>query len=116
MNSELPRHTHQQIRARFRAHLRTNILAAAGLLLVSLVAGMVGYHTVAGLSWVDAFLNAAMLIGGMGPVAELKTDGAKMFAGAYAIYCGVAFIATIGIVLAPVATHLLRRFHLDQNR
>ena len=90
------------IHAKFREHLRANITVAAITLAVSLGIGMIGYHSFADLPWVDAFLNASMLLAGMGPVAELKTNGAKLFAGAYAIYCGVVFIATIGLVLAPV--------------
>jgi hypothetical protein len=103
------------IHARFRAHLRTNVTVAAMILAASLGAGMIGYHLIAELGWVDAFLNAAMILAGMGPVAELKTDGAKLFAGAFAIYCGVVFIATVGLVLAPVVSHALHRFHLDEG-
>ena len=83
--------------------------------MLSLSIGMTGYHFIADLNWVDAFLNASMLLAGMGPVAELRTDGAKLFAGAYAIYCGVVFIATIGLVLAPVGLHVLHKFHLSQG-
>jgi hypothetical protein len=103
------------IHARFRAHLRTNVTVAAMILAASLGAGMIGYHLIAELGWVDAFLNAAMILAGMGPVAELTTDGAKLFAGAFAIYCGVVFIATVGLVLAPVVSHALHRFHLDEG-
>ena len=85
------------------------------ILAASLGAGMIGYHFIAELGWVDAFLNAAMILAGMGPVAELTTDGAKLFAGAFAIYCGVVFIATVGLVLAPVVSHALHRFHLDEG-
>ena len=83
--------------------------------MLSLGIGMVGYHQLAGLPWVDAFLNASMLLAGMGPVADLDNDAAKLFAGVYAIYCGVVFIATVGLVLAPVVSHALRRFHLDEK-
>ena len=67
------------------------------------------------MGWIDAFMNAAMLLGGMGPVDPLTNDAAKLFAGAYALYCGVVFIATAGLVLAPVGAHILHRFHLDQQ-
>ena len=63
---------------------------------------MVGYHWLGADGWIDAFLNAAMLLGGMGPVRPLTNDSAKLFAGVYALYCGVVFIATAGLVLAPV--------------
>jgi hypothetical protein len=114
-NGQPPHPKHHQLHARFRAHLRTNLAVTAVILVVSLSIGMLGYHLTAGLGWVDAFLNASMLLAGMGPVATLTTDGAKIFAGLYAIYCGVVFVATVGLVLAPVGAHILRRFHLDQQ-
>ena len=101
--------------AKFRAHLRANVVVAAAILAGSLAVGMVGYHTAADLPWVDAFLNASMLLSGMGPVAELRTDGAKIFAGVYAIYSGVVILATVGLMLAPVVGHALRRFHLNDK-
>jgi hypothetical protein len=105
-----------KLHARFRAHLRANVGVAAIILAVSLGIGMTGYHFLADLPWIDAFLNASMLLSGMGPVAELRSDGAKLFAGAYAIYCGVVFIATAGILLAPVGSHILHKFHLDKDK
>jgi hypothetical protein len=85
-------------------------------LLVSLAIGMAGYHWLAPMPWVDAFANAAMLLGGMGPVDPLKNASIKLFAGVYAMYCGVVFIATVGLLLTPVASHVLHRFHLDRDR
>ena len=91
-------------------------MVAIAILIVSLAIGMIGYHAVVpDLSWVDAFVNSAMLLSGMGPLGSLPSDEAKLFAGAYALYCGVVFIATVGLVLAPVGAHILRRFHLDDN-
>ena len=104
-----------RLKAKFVHHLRTNVLLASALLAVSLVIGMVGYHQLAPMGWVDAFVNAAMILGGMGPTDPLKNDPEKLFAGVYALYCGVVFIATAGLVLAPVGTHILHRFHLDKN-
>jgi hypothetical protein len=106
---------HRELTAKFVTHLKFNVLLAATLLAVSLVIGMVGYHWLAPMGWTDAFLNAAMLLGGMGPVDPLTNDSAKLFAGAYALYCGVVFIATAGLVLAPVGAHILHRFHLDKD-
>jgi hypothetical protein len=103
------------VRQNFQQHLFANLTVAAAILAASLGIGMLGYHQLAGLSWVDAFLNASMLLAGMGPVAELRSDAAKLFAGVYAIYCGVIFVATVGLVLAPVVSHALHRFHLDEN-
>ena len=105
----------QALRAKFVSHLRTNVLIAAALLVVSLVIGMAGYHWLAPMGWIDAFVNAAMLLGGMGPISPLGNDAVKLFAGLYSLYCGVVFIATAGLVLAPVGTHVLHRFHLDQQ-
>ena len=106
---------HRELTAKFVTHLKFNVLLAATLLGMSLVIGMVGYHWLAPMGWTDAFLNAAMLLGGMGPVDPLTNDSAKLFAGAYALYCGVVFIATAGLVLAPVGSHILHRFHLDKQ-
>jgi hypothetical protein len=112
----MSRLTHSQVRARFVSHLRTNVLLALGLLAISLLIGMAGYHQLAPMNWTDAFLNAAMLLGGMGPVDTLTNDTAKLFAGTYAMYCGVVFIATAGLIIAPVGAHVLHRFHLDQGK
>jgi hypothetical protein len=89
---------------------------ASGLLLISLVLGMVGYHWIARLSWVDAFENASMLLGGMGPVGEISTDAGKIFSGLYALYAGVIFLAVTALMLAPVVHHVLHRFHWEMNR
>ncbi len=90
---------------------------AIGALLVmaSLLLGMAGYHYFEHLSWMDAFLNAAMLLGGMGPVNAPVTDAGKLFAGLYALYCGLVVILLTGIILAPVAHRLLHRFHLERK-
>ena len=107
---------HRELTAKFVTHLKFNVLLAATLLGLSLVIGMVGYRWLAPMGWTDAFMNAAMLLGGMGPVDPLTNDSAKLFAGVYALYCGVVFIATAGLVLAPVGAHILHRFHLDRDR
>ena len=82
---------------------------------VSLVGGMLGYMFFAGLSPIDAFLNAAMILGGMGPVAPLDNDAAKLFAGAYALYSGLLLIAVTGVVLAPVLHRVLHAIHADET-
>ena len=108
--------THHQLRAKFVSHLRANVQIALALLAASLVLGMSGYHWLAPMGWVDAFLNAAMLLGGMGPVdPPLTNDPAKVFAGVYAMYCGLVFIAITGLIIAPVGAHILHRFHLDRD-
>jgi len=77
---------------------------------------MAGYAHFEGLGWRDAFLNAAMLMGGMGPVESPQTEGGKLFAGFYALYAGLVFIVVTGIILAPLIHRLLHRFHWDQER
>jgi hypothetical protein len=88
---------------------------ALALVALSLFVGMVGYHVLEGLSWIDAFLNASMLLGGMGPVNTPATFGGKLFAGLYALYCGFAVILGAGIILAPVAHRILHRFHMENR-
>ena len=85
-------------------------IAAGGLLL-----GVFGYHYIAGLDWVDSVLNAAMILTGMGPVDPMKDASAKLFASAYALFSGMVFLTSIGIVLAPVFHRVVHRFHLDDE-
>jgi hypothetical protein len=84
-----------------------------GLIGASLAIGMLGYRYIAGQEWPDAFLNAAMILSGMGPVGELKTTGAKIFAGVYALYSGLTLISIVGVVIAPVVHRFLHKFHLE---
>ena len=88
---------------------------AFGVISGALLIGVLGYHYLAGFSWVDSILNASMILGGMGPVGELPTESAKLFASAYALFSGLVFISMIGIVLAPVAHRALHAFHLDEK-
>lgn len=76
---------------------------------------MAGYMVLAHMSVVDAFLNSAMLLGGMGPVGDLPNDASKIFAGVYALYAGIVFIASAGILVAPVAHRVLHRMHLERK-
>ena len=87
--------------------------AAVLLLAVSLAIGMWGYSHFEGLAWRDAFLNAAMLLGGMGPVDAMHTDAGKIFAGSYALACGLLFVLVAGVVLAPVLHRVLHALHVD---
>jgi hypothetical protein len=87
-----------------------------GLIAVSLFFGMLGYHVFERLRWIDSFLNASMLLGGMGPVEMPHTYGGKLFAGMYALYCGLAVIAVAAILLAPVVHRILHGFHLEGSR
>ena len=85
------------------------------LVIVSLLIGMVGYHVFEQLSWLDAFLNSAMLLGGRGPVDAPKTPAGKLFAGIYALYCGLMVIAIVGVVFAPIVHRFLHKFHLEKK-
>ena len=89
--------------------------AALGLLAGSLVIGMIGYVAFEQLSWIDAFLNASMLLGGMGPVDPPRTVAGKLFAGLYALYAGLVFIVTAAVLFAPILHRVLHRFHVDEK-
>jgi hypothetical protein len=83
------------------------------IIAVCLGVGMVGYHCLEKLPWIDAFLNAAMILSGMGPVATVQTNAGKLFAGFYALFSGLALISIIGLIMAPVVLRFLHKFHLD---
>jgi hypothetical protein len=111
-----PRHHPPLSRRHFGRRLVLHFLAAAALMLVSLAMGMAGYAHFEHLPWRDGFLNSAMLLGGMGPVDPPRTDGGKLFAGLYALYAGLVFLATAGILVAPVVHRLLHKFHFEAHR
>ena len=91
-------------------------LLASAVLFFALGVGILGYHWFEDMSWVDATLNASMILGGMGPVNDLKTEGGKLFASAYALFSGVLFIGLMGVVLAPFAHRLLHHFHMKDGK
>jgi hypothetical protein len=86
------------------------------VLAFSLALGMVGYMYFEHLPWRDAFLNSAMLMGGMGPVDAPRTDDGKVFAGLYALYAGLVFLAAAGLVFAPIMHRLMHKSHWQQDR
>jgi hypothetical protein len=86
-----------------------------GLLALALFAGMLGYRLTEHLSWLDSFVNAAMILGGMGPVATMETNAGKLFAGCYALFSGLAFITIVGVILAPFVHRIFHRFHLADD-
>lgn len=100
---------------RFAWRLLGHLLVAGGLLAASLAIGMLGYRAYEGLAWVDAFLNSAMLLGGMGPVNPPQTDAGKVFAGLYALYAGLVFIVTAALLFTPVLHRVIHRFHWDEK-
>jgi hypothetical protein len=86
-----------------------------GFILVSLLIGILGYRSFEGMTWIDAFVNAAMILGGMGPVGELHTDAGKLFAGTYALYCGLVVLISLGILAAPILHRFLHHFHIESQ-
>ena len=98
-------------RARFARRLALHVALAMVLLLGSLGIGMLGYSYFERLPWLDAFLNSAMLLGGMGPVDPPHTAGGKLFAGLYALYAGLVFLITAALMFTPVLHRLLHSFH-----
>ncbi len=97
----------------FAGRVAKHVVIACCFSAVALVIGIAGYHWVAGLGWVDSFLEASMILGGMGPVNQLKTPGAKLFASVYALFSGLVLIAVMGIVLGPVAHRVMHKFHVE---
>jgi hypothetical protein len=108
-------HRHQPLisRSAFVRRISRHFLVAFGIVAGSLLLGMVGYHGLEGLSWVDALVNSAMLLGGMGPVNELHTVAGKLFASFYALYSGLVFLIAAGVLLVPIAHRFLHHFHIN---
>jgi hypothetical protein len=102
-------------RSQFLQRLAQSGAIALALVMGSLFAGMAGYHLLEELSWIDAFLNASMILGGMGPVDVPHSYGGKLFAGCYALYCGLIVILIAGVLLAPMAHRLLHKFHVQND-
>jgi hypothetical protein len=100
-------------RKHFVRHLAPYAGYGALVVVGSAAFGTIGYRFFAGYRWIDAFLNACMLLGGMGPVGELPNDGAKLFASFFALYSGLVFLVLAGLVLAPVFHRVLHRFHWE---
>ena len=102
-------------RRAFYARLLRSAAVAGVIILGSLALGMAGYHFLEHLSWLDAFVNASMILSGMGPVAQLNTAAGKLFAGCYALFSGLAFLSAVGVVLAPIFHRFIHRFHLSSD-
>jgi hypothetical protein len=85
-----------------------------GLIVPALLIGIAGYHWIDKLDWVDALLEASMILGGMGPVNPLRNDAAKIFASGYALFSGLVLIGVMGIILTPITHRLLHKFHLEK--
>ncbi len=113
MTTKRRKHVPLLSRTEFALRIAKNALLGLGLIVVSLAIGIVGYHVTAGLGWVDSLLNASMILTGMGPVDQLQTDGAKIFASFYALFSGVAFLTIVAVLMAPLVHRFLHRFHLE---
>jgi hypothetical protein len=101
-------------------HLFLGRMATVGLLTLAtvgmaLLIGVLGYRFIAGLSWMDALLNASMILTGMGPVSPMTDNAAKLFASVYAMFSGVVFLSSIGVLLSPIFHRILHRFHLEDE-
>lgn len=102
-------------RAKFARRVARHLMLALLVVAVGLGIGVLGYHSLAGLGWIDSLLNASMILGGMGPVDPLHSSAAKIFASCYALFSGLAFIAIASLMVAPFAHRVLHRFHLEQK-
>lgn len=101
---------------KFLRRLFNHALAGLAIIAASLGIGVAGYHFLEGLPWIDALLNASMILGGMGPVDLLKTTAGKVFASGYALFSGVVFLVVVGIMIAPAAHRVLHRLHLERSK
>ena len=99
----------------FLGRVGYSLLLALGLAGVALLLGTLGYHYIAGLDWIDGELNAAMILTGMGPVDPMRSTAPKIFASVYALFSGVVFLTSVGIVLAPVVHRIVHKFHLNDR-
>jgi len=102
-------------RRKFAGRVARHLLLALFLVGVALEIGVLGYHFLGGLSWIDSLLNASMILGGMGPVDPLHSSAAKVFASGYALFSGLAFIGIASLIIAPFAHRLLHRFHIVEK-
>ena len=108
---------HEELAPRrvFFTRLARAFALTMAIVVLSLGMGTVGYHYLGEVSWIDALLNASMILTGMGPVNPMKTDGAKLFATFYSLYSGIAFLTLMGIMAAPIYHRFLHKFHIDEN-
>jgi hypothetical protein len=110
------RHAPLASRRRFVRRIVNQFGIVMAIITASLAVGMAGYRYFEGMEWIDAYLNAAMLLGGMGPVdPKLRTVSGKLFAGLYALYAGMVVLVAAGLLMAPVFHRFLHRFHLEED-
>lgn len=104
-------HTYQLI-----SHLTRNFIFGMIFIMMALFIGMLGYHGFEHMSWIDAFANASMILSGMGPLSQLNTLGGKLFAGVYALFSGLAFIAIMVVIFSPLIHKFFRELHLELDK
>ena len=101
--------------AKFTRRVIRHFALALLILAIGLGIGVLGYHCLGELNWIDALLNASMILGGMGPVDPPHSSAAKIFASAYALFAGLVFISIASLIVAPFAHRILHRFNLDKE-
>jgi hypothetical protein len=99
----------------FLRRVLNSVAIGFGLVLVSMLVGMTGYRYLEQLSWLDAYVNAAMILSGMGPLHDPTTFWGKIFAGTYALYSGFAVLVIAGVIFTPIAHRILHRFHAAED-
>ena len=104
------------IHLKLAQHLAMNTSIGILLIAAALVIGMLGYHGFERMSWTDSFLNASMILSGMGPATTLTTSAGKLFAGFYALFSGLAFIAIVVILLSPIIHEFFRKIHVENDK
>lgn len=100
---------------RFIYRLIRSIILALLFITSSLFAGMWGYRYFENMNWLDAYVNAAMILSGMGPIASPKTDAGKLFEGTYALFSGIIFLVSVGIIFAPIFHHFLHKLQIEEE-
>ena len=100
-------------RKAFRLRMFRHMIGAMIVITCALLIGVIGYHFLAGFSWIDSLLNASMILGGMGPVDPVHSTAGKVFASLYALFSGIIFLVVAGVLFAPLFHRFLHRFHLE---
>lgn len=110
-----PKHTRPISTRHFAHRMLAHFCVSQAMVLAALLLGMTGFHVTDGLGWLDSFVEASMLLGGMGPVHAPVSVAGKLFAGSYALLCGLLFIVVAGLIIAPVVHRILHRLHWDDS-
>jgi hypothetical protein len=107
--------SHPQPYHLFIRRLSRNLLFGLITIVIALLIGMAGYHYFENMPWIDAFVNACMILSGMGPLGTLQTNSGKIFAGCYALFSGILFLVTVALVFTPVVHRMFHKFHLQEK-